>query len=82
MKILYLLSNLFKQFVHLKGGLDRTMIAEYVPQMHQRACGMKRDLEIFLRIVSELDIDEEELPDVKRHQHQTIKNIEVFYSIF
>ena len=53
------------------------MIAEYVPQMHQRACGMKRDLEIFLRIVNELEVDEAELPDIKRHQRQTISNIRV-----
>ncbi len=53
------------------------MINEYVPQMHQRACGMKRDLEIFLRIVTELDIDAAELPDVKKHQNQTIHNIKV-----
>lgn len=58
-------------------GLDRTMINEYVPQMHQRACGMQRDLEIFLRVVIELDIDENELPDVKKHQIQTIHNIKV-----
>lgn len=53
------------------------MIAEYVPQMHQRACGMKRDLDIFLRILHELQIDGSDLPDVKRHQELTIKNIRV-----
>lgn len=58
------------------GGVERTMIKEYGPQLHQRACGMKRDFEAFLSVISELDANKLEMPeDVKKHQIQIINSI-------
>lgn len=58
-----------------KGGFETKKLGEYLPQMNKRAYGMKQDLEVFLRIVQELNVDERQLPDVKRHQCETIKTI-------
>ena len=67
---------------HKKGGIDRTMTKEYLPQLHQRICGYKFDLEAFLRVISELTIDPAELPDVKKKQTEVISDIKVYIYAF
>ncbi len=63
-----------------KGGFETKKLSEYLPQMNKRAFGMKTDLEVFLRIIKELNIDENQLPDVKRHQNETLNSIKVSWS--
>ena len=54
------------------------MSKEYLPQLHQRTCSYKFDLEAFLRVINELTIDSKELPDVKKKQVEVISTIKVF----
>ena len=65
----------------MKGGIDRTMSKEYLPQLHQRTCGYKFDLEAFLRVINELKIDQNELPDVKKKQTEVVSAIKVFFCL-
>ena len=53
------------------------MVNEYVPQLHGKACGIIKDLETFLKVIKELEMDEQELPDVVREQRKTIHVITV-----
>lgn len=60
------------------GGLERSMIKEYLPQMHQRIHGMKRDLETFKRVLSELGrADNAANSDVDRYWNETENKINV-----
>jgi hypothetical protein len=59
------------------GTIDRSLAKEYLPQMHYRVCGMKRDYETFLRVISELQVDQKRMPDVKRHQINITNQIRV-----
>ena len=52
------------------------MSNEYLPQLHQRVCGYKVDLEAFLRVISELSVPGD-LPDVKRKQLESMAVIKV-----
>lgn len=52
------------------------MTNEYLPQLHQRVCGYKVDLEAFLRVISELNVPGD-LPDVKRKQLESMAVIKV-----
>jgi hypothetical protein len=63
--------------VKTKGGIDRTMSKEYLPQLHQRTHGYKVDLEAFLRVINELVIDANELPDVKKKQDEVVSSLKV-----
>jgi hypothetical protein len=55
------------------GTIDRSLSREYLPQMHYRVCGMKKDYETFLKVINELQVDQHRMPDVKRH-HVNITN--------
>ena len=59
------------------GTIDRSLSREYLPQMHYRVCGMKKDYETFLKVISELQVDPKHMPDVKRHHNTIINNIKV-----
>jgi hypothetical protein len=59
------------------GTIDRSLAKEYLPQMHFRVCGMKRDYETFLKVLSELTVDARRMPDVKRHQINITNQIRV-----
>ena len=56
--------------------MNITLVNDYTPQMHQRACGFKKDLETFLRVVDELEGDEMD-PDVRNAQQSVIQKIQV-----
>jgi hypothetical protein len=60
-----------------QGGFDLKKLSEYLPQLNQRVFGMKQDLEVFKRIISELSIDDPKMSDVKFHQSKTLNNINV-----
>ena len=53
------------------------MSKEYLPQLHQRTHSYKVDLEAFLRVINELIIDANELPDVKKKQGEVASAIKV-----
>jgi hypothetical protein len=53
------------------------MSKEYLPQLHQRTHSYKVDLEAFLRVINELVIDGNELPDVKKKQGEVASAIKV-----
>jgi hypothetical protein len=55
------------------------MVNEYLPQLHQRVCVYKKDLETFLRIVSEIqvDVNGQGLNDIKKNQDKIIHSIQV-----
>ena len=61
------------------GGFETKKLNEYLPQMSRRVFGMKQDLDVFLRIIAELQVNERELVDVKRHQCDTQNTIRVSY---
>ena len=48
-----------------------------MPQMHQKVCGYRKDLEAFQRVINELVIDGNELPEVRNHQVKTLNLIKV-----
>ncbi len=56
------------------------MTNEFLPQLHQRVCGYKVDLEAFLRVVSELNVPGE-LPDVKKKQLEIMAIIKVKFLV-
>jgi hypothetical protein len=45
--------------------------------MHQKVCGYRKDLEAFHRVIDELVIDSNELPEVRNHQIKTLHLIKV-----
>ena len=59
------------------GGFETKKLVEYLPKLNQRVYGMKQDLETFLRIIEELNVNVEELADVKKHQLEAIRTIKV-----
>lgn len=61
------------------GSIEKTMIKEYLPQMHQRVHGMRRDLETFGRVLSELDSVAD--PDLTKYRAKTSENINVYISV-
>ena len=68
------------EFFNMENGtIDRSLSREYLPQMHYRVCGMKKDYETFLKVINELNVDEQSMPDVKRHQNNIINQIKVMY---
>lgn len=61
------------------GSIDRTMAKEYLPQMHQRVCSMQKDLETFLRVLSEIslsDVDDVN-GDISRTKNEVFQKINV-----
>ena len=72
------LNELLAEFSGIEeGGFELKKLAEYLPQLNQKVNGMKQDLEVFLRIVTELNVDSEKLADVSQHQKKTISCIKV-----
>jgi hypothetical protein len=73
-------SSSLSEFALMENGtIDRSLAKEYLPQMHFRVCGMKRDYETFLRVLSELTVDARRMPDVKRHQINITNQIRVTF---
>ncbi len=63
-----------------RGGYETGKLVDYLPKLNQRVYGMKQDLETFLRIVQELNVDGHQLPDVKQHQDETARTIKVNFN--
>jgi hypothetical protein len=40
----------------LKGKVDKTIIDEYLPQLHSRGSYIKKDLEAFDRVIREIEV--------------------------
>ncbi len=57
--------------------IDRSLGKDIIPQMHQKVCGYRKDLEAFHRVIDELVIDSNELPEVRNHQIKTLHLIKV-----
>ncbi len=61
-----------------RGGYETRKLVDYLPKLNKRVYGMKQDLETFLRIIQELNVDGRELPDVRKHQDETARTIKVY----
>jgi hypothetical protein len=64
-------------FSFIKNGIDKTMANEYSYQLLNRFNGMVKDLETFSKVVCEIDINEIDNNDIKRHHRQLIERIQV-----
>ena len=77
------LNELLAEFSGIEeGGFELKKLAEYLPQLNQKVNGMKQDLEVFLRIVNELNVDSDKLADVLQHKKKTISCIKVKLDFF
>ena len=64
----------------LKGKVDRTIIDEYLPQLHSRGSYIKKDLEAFDRVIREIEVSGNS--ELKQRRLELLERISVSFVIF